>query len=83
MVGAWIVSVVGLGIDPGIFIANIKAYIQPMDFWMGIIKAAVFADVFVTSFTVIRSVSQSATALGAKDEQAVRSVPKPSSSWKR
>ncbi|MFC1641854.1 MlaE family ABC transporter permease [Myxococcota bacterium] len=42
MLGAWMVSVKGLGIDPGIFLANIKSYVQPMDFWMGIIKAAVF-----------------------------------------
>jgi phospholipid/cholesterol/gamma-HCH transport system permease protein len=42
MAGAWLVAVEGLGIDPGIFVANIKSYIQPMDFWMGMIKAVVF-----------------------------------------
>jgi phospholipid/cholesterol/gamma-HCH transport system permease protein len=42
MAGSWLVAVQGLGIDPGIFVANIKSYIQPMDFWMGMIKSVVF-----------------------------------------
>jgi phospholipid/cholesterol/gamma-HCH transport system permease protein len=42
MAGSWLVAVEGLGIDPGIFLANIKTYIQPMDFWMGMIKAVAF-----------------------------------------
>jgi phospholipid/cholesterol/gamma-HCH transport system permease protein len=42
MIGAWFVAVKGLGIDPGIFIANIQEYMLPSDFWMGEIKAACF-----------------------------------------
>jgi phospholipid/cholesterol/gamma-HCH transport system permease protein len=42
MAGAWLVGVEWLGIDPGIFVANIKAYVVPMDFWMGMIKSVVF-----------------------------------------
>jgi phospholipid/cholesterol/gamma-HCH transport system permease protein len=42
MAGAWLVAVETLGVDPGIFIANIEKYLQPQDFWMGEIKAAVF-----------------------------------------
>jgi len=42
MAGAWLVAVRGLGVDPGIFIANIEHYMVAHDFWMGEIKAAVF-----------------------------------------
>jgi phospholipid/cholesterol/gamma-HCH transport system permease protein len=42
MIGAWFVAVKGLGIDPGVFIANIQEYMQPSDFWMGEIKSACF-----------------------------------------
>jgi phospholipid/cholesterol/gamma-HCH transport system permease protein len=42
MVGAWVVAVDGLGVDPGIFIANIEKYLTLSDFTMGVIKSAVF-----------------------------------------
>ena len=42
MAGSWVVAVEGLGVDPGIFIANIEKYLKPMDFWMGEIKAVAF-----------------------------------------
>ena len=42
MVGAWFVAINGLGVDPGIYIANIEEYLAPKDFWMGEIKAACF-----------------------------------------
>jgi phospholipid/cholesterol/gamma-HCH transport system permease protein len=42
MVGAWIVAVKWLGVDPGVFVANIDRYLVLKDFWMGMIKAAVF-----------------------------------------
>lgn len=42
MAGAWLVAVEWLGVDPGIFIANIEKYLQLKDFWMGEIKAATF-----------------------------------------
>ncbi len=40
--GAWLVAVRGLGVDPGIFVANIEHYMVPHDFYMGEIKSAVF-----------------------------------------
>jgi len=42
MVGAWFVAVQGLGVDSGVFLANIEKYMVPRDFWMGEIKAMVF-----------------------------------------
>ncbi len=42
LVGAWVVAIEGLGVDPGIFINNIQEYLVPRDFWMGEIKAACF-----------------------------------------
>jgi phospholipid/cholesterol/gamma-HCH transport system permease protein len=42
MAGAWLVAVQWLGVDPGIFISNIEKYLVPSDFYMGLIKAAVF-----------------------------------------
>jgi len=42
MLGAWVVAVNGLGVDPGVFIANIEKYLTLSDFNMGVIKSAVF-----------------------------------------
>jgi phospholipid/cholesterol/gamma-HCH transport system permease protein len=42
MVGAWFVAINGLGVDPGIYVANIEEYLLPRDFWMGELKAACF-----------------------------------------
>ncbi|MBN2197554.1 MAG: ABC transporter permease [Polyangiaceae bacterium] len=42
MIGTWFVSVHGLGIDPGIFMANVDAYVEGEDFWMGMVKSLVF-----------------------------------------
>lgn len=42
MVGAYVVAVQWLGVDPGVFINNIEKYLVPKDFWMGEIKAFVF-----------------------------------------
>lgn len=42
MFGAWVVAVQMLGVDPGIFLANIEKYLVPGDFWMGEIKSATF-----------------------------------------
>jgi phospholipid/cholesterol/gamma-HCH transport system permease protein len=42
MAGAWVVAVQWLGVDPGVFIENIRKYIETKDFWMGEIKAATF-----------------------------------------
>ncbi|MBX3183164.1 MAG: ABC transporter permease [Polyangiaceae bacterium] len=42
MVGAYLVAVSSLGVDPGVFLSNIENRLAPADFWMGIIKGAVF-----------------------------------------
>ncbi len=42
MLGAWLVAVVELGVDPGMFIYNIESYIEAIDFWRCIVKSAVF-----------------------------------------
>lgn len=42
MVGAWIVAVQILSVDPGIFISNIEKLVKMDDFMMGMIKSAVF-----------------------------------------
>lgn len=42
MVGAWIVAVQWLAVDPGTFIGNIEKYLAVKDFFMGEIKAATF-----------------------------------------
>jgi phospholipid/cholesterol/gamma-HCH transport system permease protein len=42
MGGAWLVAVRWLGVDPGTFVANIERHLLPSDFFMGVIKAAVF-----------------------------------------
>ena len=42
MVGAWIVAVKWLSVDPGVFVANIERYLELKDLWMGVFKAAIF-----------------------------------------
>lgn len=42
MVGAWLVAVQRLEVDPGSFFANIERGFVPSDFYMGLIKSAVF-----------------------------------------
>lgn len=42
MVGAYVVAVKWLGVDPGVFTSNIERYLEAKDFWMGVTKAAVF-----------------------------------------
>ena len=42
MAGAWLVAVRWLGVDAGTFISNIERHLLPSDFFMGMIKAAVF-----------------------------------------
>jgi phospholipid/cholesterol/gamma-HCH transport system permease protein len=42
MAGAWLVAVRWLGVDPGTFISNIEHHLLPSDFFMGMIKSAVF-----------------------------------------
>lgn len=40
--GAWLVAVELLGVDPGMFLANIEKGLVPSDFYMGLIKSGVF-----------------------------------------
>jgi phospholipid/cholesterol/gamma-HCH transport system permease protein len=42
MLGAYLVAVMWLGGDPGIFMQSIRDFALPKDLWMGIEKAAVF-----------------------------------------
>ncbi|HEX5101287.1 MAG TPA: ABC transporter permease [Polyangiaceae bacterium] len=42
MIGAYVVSVNWMSVDPGIFTSNIEKYIVPSDFYMGLIKSIVF-----------------------------------------
>jgi phospholipid/cholesterol/gamma-HCH transport system permease protein len=42
MVGAWLVAVTKLGVDPGIFLDNIEKGLMPSDFYMGLVKSCVF-----------------------------------------
>lgn len=48
MLGAWFVAVDALGVDPGVFLANIEKYLTLSDFSMGIIKASVFGFLIST-----------------------------------
>lgn len=42
MVGAWLVAVEWLHVDPGVFIDRVRQYATPRDLYMGEVKAAVF-----------------------------------------
>lgn len=48
MAGAWLVAVESLGVDPGVFVANIEKYLTLSDFTMGLIKSAVFGFLIST-----------------------------------
>jgi phospholipid/cholesterol/gamma-HCH transport system permease protein len=45
LVGAWVVAVVGLGLDEGVFVKRILDVVKPWDVWSGLIKSAVFGMV--------------------------------------
>lgn len=48
ILGAWLVAVVGLGLDDGVFRRRIIDVLVPWDVWSGLIKAALFGLVIVT-----------------------------------
>jgi phospholipid/cholesterol/gamma-HCH transport system permease protein len=48
MVGAYVVAVNWLSVDPGIFVSNIEKYLLPSDLYMGVIKALVFGFLLCT-----------------------------------
>jgi phospholipid/cholesterol/gamma-HCH transport system permease protein len=48
MAGAWLVAIEWLGVDRGIFVANIQKHLSLTDFWMGEIKAVAFGFLIAT-----------------------------------
>jgi phospholipid/cholesterol/gamma-HCH transport system permease protein len=48
MVGAYVVAVNWLSVDPGIFLSNIEKYLLPSDLSMGFIKSLVFGFLLCT-----------------------------------
>ncbi len=48
MVGAWMVAVSGLNVDPGVFLANVEEYVIPRDFWIGQLKSACFGFLIIS-----------------------------------
>jgi phospholipid/cholesterol/gamma-HCH transport system permease protein len=46
--GAYVVSIWVAGIDPGIYIAKLKFYLEPWDLYHGLIKSAVFGFILST-----------------------------------
>ena len=72
MAGAWLVAVRWLGVDPGIFVSNIERHLLPSDFFMGIIKAAVFGFLIAAiSCTRGYHASGGARGVGQATTQAV------------
>jgi phospholipid/cholesterol/gamma-HCH transport system permease protein len=72
MMGAWLVAVGWLGVDPGTFLSNIEKYFVPMDFWMGEIKAAVFGFL-ITAIACAQGFNASGGAKGV-GEATTRAV---------
>ena len=66
MAGAWLVAVKWLGVDPGIFIPNIERHLLPSDFFMGMIKAAVFGFL-IAAISCTRGFYASGGARGVGD----------------
>ena len=66
MAGAWLVAVKWLGVDPGIFISNIERHLLPSDFFMGMIKAAVFGFL-IAAISCTRGFYASGGARGVGD----------------
>jgi len=66
MAGAWVVAVQWLGVDPGIFINNIEKHLLPSDFFMGMIKSAVFGFL-ISAISCTRGYYASGGARGVGD----------------
>lgn len=47
LIGAWVVAVIGLGLDEGVFRRRIIDVVVPWDVWSGLIKSALFGLVIV------------------------------------
>ena len=70
--GSWLVAVVGLGLDQGIFFDRIVSVVTPWDIWSGIIKAAVFGfTIAVVSCFRGYNASGGARGVGVATTQAV------------
>jgi len=72
LMGAYIVGVIMRGLDPGVFIYNVKYYTDPEDLLHGLIKATVFG--FVTSLIACDrgyNTSKSASGVGEATNKAV------------
>jgi phospholipid/cholesterol/gamma-HCH transport system permease protein len=66
MGGAWLVAVQWLGVDPGTFVSNIEKHLLPSDFYMGLIKAAVFGFL-ISAISCTRGYYASGGARGVGD----------------
>lgn len=72
MAGAYLVAVKWLGVDPGVFIGNIERHLLPSDYFMGLIKAAVFGFLIAAiSCTRGFNASGGARGVGEATTQAV------------
>ena len=71
MVGAYVVAVQWLGVDPGIFLRNIERLV-PADYFMGLIKSAVFGFM-ITAISCARGYYASGGAKGV-GEATTRAV---------
>jgi phospholipid/cholesterol/gamma-HCH transport system permease protein len=72
MGGAWLVAVTGLGVDPGIFLANIEKGLTPSDFYMGLVKSATFGFL-ISAISVNQGFNASGGAKGV-GEATTRAV---------
>jgi phospholipid/cholesterol/gamma-HCH transport system permease protein len=63
ILGAWLVAVVGLGLDEGVFRRRIVDVMVPWDVWSGLIKAAVFG-LLITAIACHSGYSASGGARG-------------------
>jgi phospholipid/cholesterol/gamma-HCH transport system permease protein len=66
MIGAYVVAVQWLGVDPGVFVSNIEKYLVPKDFWMGEIKALVFGFL-ISAISCAQGFNASGGAKGVGD----------------
>jgi phospholipid/cholesterol/gamma-HCH transport system permease protein len=72
MGGAWLVAVTGLGVDPGIFLANIEKGLVPSDFYMGLVKSSTFGFL-ICAISVFHGFNASGGAKGV-GEATTRAV---------
>jgi len=72
VMGAWLIAVVGLGLDEGVFRARIVNVVTAWDVWSGLIKAAVFGFIIaVVSCNSGYTASGGARGVGLATTRAV------------